>query len=211
MTRHDSKESPMRYRRPTLIGICLGIALTLAACSDRQGASTAQPSAASATTAPAVSPATAATPATSSGKGTAGAALRALRAAAEAVPQGRVYDLDRERRGGGPVWSVDVGVSRQRQLTLTFTGDGTRLLTRHQAPHPDLDALQEAYGARVTALRAATLAIRRHHGHLDELELDTTDAGTLVWQAELERPDSSPVVVTLDAHTGALVIAPPDS
>jgi Peptidase propeptide and YPEB domain len=201
----------MRYRRPTLIGTCLGIALTLAACSDGRGASTAQPSAASTTTTPASSRTTAATPASPSAKSTTGAALRALRAAARAVPQGRAYDLDRERRDGTPVWLVKVAGTRQRQFTLAFTADGTRLLTRRQAPHPNLDDLEEAYSAHVTAHRATTLAIRRHHGPLDELELDTTDAGTLVWQAEFERPDGSPVVVSLDARTGAVVTATPDS
>lgn len=200
----------MRNRRPTLIGVCLGIAVTLAACSDGQGASMAQPSAASTTTAPASSRTTATTPATSSAKSTTGAALRALRAAAKAVSQGRAYDLDRERRDGTPVWPVKVASTRQHQFTLAFTADGTRLLTRRQAPHPDLDDLQEAHSAHLTAHRATTLAIRRHPGHLDELELDTTDAGTLVWQAELKRPDGSPVVVTLDARTGAVVTAPPD-
>jgi len=57
---------------------------------------------------------------------------------------------------------------------------GTRLLTRHQAPHPDLD----------------------------ELDLDTSDTGTLSWQVELERVDSSPVVITRDARAGAVVTTP---
>jgi hypothetical protein len=63
-----------------------------------------------------------------------------------------------------------------------LSADGTRLLTRHQAPLPDLD----------------------------ELDLDTSDTGTLSWHVELERAGSSPVVITRDARAGAVVNTPDD-
>jgi uncharacterized membrane protein YkoI len=199
----------MRYRRPTLMGTCLGIALTLAACGNGPDASTAQPSTPATTAAPAQSPGPAATAAARNLENTTGA-LRALQAATKAVPQGRVSNLDRERRDGRLVWLVEVAGTRQRQFTLAVTADGTRLLTRRQSAHPDLDDLQEARAARITAARAANLASRRHPGDLDELDLDTTDTGTLVWRADLDGPDGAPVLVTLDARTGAVVTTPDD-
>jgi hypothetical protein len=133
--------------------------MSLAACGNGPDTSTAEPSATPVTAAPAPSPSAPATAAARGPEGSTGAALRALRAAARAVPQGRVYDLD---------------------------------------------------AATVTGLRAAGLAARRHPGRLDELELDSTDAGTLVWRADLTGSDKRPTLITLDARTGAIVTTPDD-
>jgi hypothetical protein len=211
MTRPGRKEPTMRFRRPILIGACLGVALSLAACGNGPDASTAQPSAPSTTAAPAPSPSPPATAAARGAEDSTGAALRAVQAAAEAVPQGRVYDLDRERHNGKPVWSVKVAATRRRQLTLTVISDGTRVLDRRRSARPDLDDLQDAHAATITASRAVRLAARRHPGRLDELELDSTDAGILVWRADLTGSDNRPTVIALDARTGAVVTTPDDA
>jgi hypothetical protein len=117
----------VRRHTAVLLGTTVGITLALAACSSEPpGDSTAQPVApsntsASATSGTAANRTTAATPGT--GNGTA-AALRALRTATKAVPQGRTFDLDREGRNGQPVWSVQVAADRQRQFVPTVTADG---------------------------------------------------------------------------------------
>ena len=198
----------MRRHTSLLLGTALGIALALAACSSEPPTgSTAQPpapsiTAASATSGTAATGAIAATPDT--GNGTA-VAVRALQTATKAVPQGRAFDLDRDGRNGQPVWSVQVAAAQQRQFVLTITADGTRVLSRRPSPRPDLDDLREARAARITAPRAIRVAAQHQPGQLDELDLDTTDRGTLVWQAELSHPDSPPTVVTLNALTGAVL------
>jgi uncharacterized membrane protein YkoI len=98
----------------------------------------------------------------------------------------------------------------RRPILLTITGDGARVLDRRPSTRPDLDDLRDAHAATVTGLRAAGLAARRHPGRLDELELDSTDAGTLVWRADLTGSDNRPTLITLDARTGAIVTTPDD-
>ena len=203
----------MRRHTSILLGTALGITLALAACSSEPpNGSTDQPptpstAAASASSGTAANRTTAATPDT--GNRTA-VALRALTTATKAVPQGRAFDLDREGRNGQPVWSVQVAADRQRQFVLTITADGTRVLSRRPSPRPDLDDLREARAARITAPRAIRLAAQHQPGQLDELDLDTTDRGTLIWQAELSHPDSPPTVVTLNALTGAVLTTADD-
>jgi hypothetical protein len=54
---------------------------------------------------------------------------------------GGVVRMDGRPVRRGNVHPGAVRPTRQRQFTLTFSVGGTRLLTRHQAPHPNLDEL----------------------------------------------------------------------
>jgi uncharacterized membrane protein YkoI len=131
------------------------------------------------------------------------AAVRALQSAARAVPQGKAFDLDQETRGGQPVWDVKVA-SGQRQFDLAVAADGSRVLTKREDPTPD-DDVEKLRSVRIDAPHAIRLAAQHQTGNLTELDLEATDAGTVYWEVDFQRPDGAKAVVDLHAGTGRVL------
>jgi uncharacterized membrane protein YkoI len=82
--------------------------------------------------------------------------------------------------------------------------DGSRVLSRRQEPTPD-DDVRKLRSVRVDPSRAVRLAAQHQHGQLTDLDLDTTDAGTVVWEVDFRRPDRSTTTVTIHARTGKVL------
>jgi hypothetical protein len=114
----------MRRPRSVLAATGLAVAVLLAGCGGSDTTSTGQQ--ATSTTSQSTtssSPATTSTAASESTDASVAAALRALRTAARAVPNGKAFDLDDDTRGGQPIWEVKVA-SGQRQFDLDISADG---------------------------------------------------------------------------------------
>jgi hypothetical protein len=71
---------------------------------------------------------------------------------------------------------------------------------------PDYLGLGDSTVPRHRHFHAATEA----SSAADLLELDGTDAGTLVWRADLTGSGNRPAVIALDARTGAVMTTPDD-
>jgi uncharacterized membrane protein YkoI len=194
----------MRRLHSALAVTGLGLAVFLAGCggSDIPSAGQQAPSTTISSSTPS-SPTTSTAAATGSATAEVAAAVRALQTAARAVPQGKAFGLDPETRGGQRVWDVKVA-SGQRQFDLDVTADGSRVLTRRQDPTPD-DDVRKLRSVRVDASRAVRLAARHQDGQLTDLDLDTTDAGTVVWEVDFHQPDGSTATVSIHARTGKIL------
>ena len=193
----------MRRLRSTLAAAGLALAVLLAGCGDPDNPSTGQ-QAPSTTSQPTTSSSTTSTTAaTGSASADVAAPVRALQTAARAVPQGKAFGLDPGTRGGQRVWDVNVA-SGQRQFDLDVTADGARVLRRREDPTPD-DDVRKLRSVRVDAARAVRLAGQHQGGQLTDLDLDTTDAGTVVWEVDFRQPDGSTVTVSIHARTGELL------
>jgi uncharacterized membrane protein YkoI len=204
----------MRRPRSVLAATGLAVAVLLAGCGGSDTTSTGQQatSTTSATTTSqsttsqsttSSSPATTSTAASGSTDASVAAALRALRTAARAVPQAKAFDLDDDTRGGQPIWEVKVA-SGQRQFDLDVTADGTRVLNRREDPTPD-DDVRKLRSVKVDATRALRLAAQRQDGQVTDLDLDTTDAGTVVWEVDFRQPNGTTTTVAIHARTGKVV------
>jgi uncharacterized membrane protein YkoI len=183
--------------RSAFAATCLAVAVLLAGCGgDDPGTS----SAAQATSTTSQSTTTSSTAATDT---RVAAAVRALQTAARAVPNGKAFDLDDDTRGGQPIWEVKVA-SGQRQFDLVVTADGARVQARRENPRPD-DDVRKLGSVKVDAPRALRLAAQHQDGRVTDLDLDTTDAGTVVWEVDFRRPDRSTTTVTIHARTGKVL------
>lgn len=190
--------------RSAFAATCLAVAVLLAGCGgDDPGTSSAAQATSTtsqSTTTTSSAPTTSSTAATDTGVA---AAVRALQTAARAVSQGRAFDLDDDTRGGQPIWEVKVA-SGQRQFDLVVTADGARVLTRRENPRPD-DDVRKLGSVKVEAPRALRLAAQHQDGRVTDLDLDTTDAGTVVWEVDFRQPDRSTTTVTIHARTGKVL------
>jgi uncharacterized membrane protein YkoI len=193
----------MRRPRSAFAATCLAVAVLLAGCgADDPGTSSAAQAASttSQSTTTSSAPTTSSTAATETGLA---AAVRALQTAARALPNGKAFDLDDDTRGGQPVWEVKVASGR-RQFDLDVTADGARTLSRRENPRPD-DDVRKLGSVTVDAPRALRLAAQHQDGRVTDLDLDTTDAGTVVWEVDFRRPDRSTTTVTIHARTGKVL------
>jgi uncharacterized membrane protein YkoI len=192
--------------RSAFAATCLALAVLLAGCGGSDNTSSGQQATAT-TSQPTTSSSAATTSSTTAATGSTddrvAAAVRALQTATRAVPNATAFDLDDDTRGGRPIWEVKVASGR-RQLDLAVTADGDRVLARRQDRAPD-DDVGRLRSAKVDARRALRLAAQRQDGQVTDLDLDTTDAGTLVWEVDFRQPDGSTEVVAIHARTGKVV------
>jgi uncharacterized membrane protein YkoI len=200
----------MHRPRFVFAAACLALAVLLAGCGGSDNTSSGQQATSttsSATTNQSATSSSAATTSSTVASGSAddsvAAALRALQTAARAVPNGKAFDLDDDTRGGQPSWEVKVA-SGQRQFDLDVTADGARVLNRREDRTPD-DDVRKLRSVKVDAQRALRLAAQRQAGKVTDLDLDTTDAGTVVWEVDFRQPDRSTTTVTIHARTGKVL------
>jgi uncharacterized membrane protein YkoI len=198
----------MRRFRSTFAVTCLALAVLLAGCGDEDPGASGADQAPSTTGQTTTSGATPGRPTTSSTAAAAEAAgveagVRALQTAARAVPQGKAFDLDDETRGGQRLWEVKVASGR-RQFDLTVAADGSKVLDRREDPTPD-DDVRKLGSVRVDAARALRLAARRQPGQVTDVDLDTTDAGTVVWEVDVRQADGARATVSIHARTGKVI------
>ncbi len=131
------------------------------------------------------------------------AAVRALDAAAAAVPDGRPYDLERDDDDDDAVWKITVASGGDRPHELDVSADGRRIVGREREDRDD-DAA-DALRAGVTLAQALRIADGRTPGHLDDAEIDRED-GRLVWTVQFDEPSRDrDHEVTVDATTGEVV------
>lgn len=130
-------------------------------------------------------------------------AVAALQTAAGAVPNGQPFDLERETKQGTQVWEVKVA-SNGAQFKVDVSADGSKVLAQQQDQTPD-DDIQKLQSARIDAVQALQLASGQQDGTLSEMEIDSTDDGTVIWQVDLRQSDGAAVEVNLDASSGDIV------
>ncbi|HWD46652.1 MAG TPA: PepSY domain-containing protein [Actinomycetota bacterium] len=199
----------MRRPRSVLAATGLAVAVLLAGCggsdtttSGQQATSTTSTTTSQSTTTSSAAT-TSSTAASASTDASVAAALRALQTATRAVPNGKAFDLDDDTRRGQRVWEVKVA-SGQRQFDLDVAADGTRVLNRREDPTPD-DDVRKLRSVKVDATRALRLAAQRQDGQVTDLDLDTTDAGTVVWEVDFRQPNGTTTTVAIHARTGKVV------
>jgi uncharacterized membrane protein YkoI len=78
------------------------------------------------------------------------------------------------------------------------------VLARQEDRTPD-DDLRKLPSVKSDAARALRLAAKRQDGKVTDLDLDTTDAGTVVWEVDSRQPNGSTKVVSIHARTGKVV------
>jgi uncharacterized membrane protein YkoI len=127
-----------------------------------------------------------------------GAAVKAVRTAAEA---GRPFDLERDRHRGRKVWEVDVATGPGRAAELLISADGRQIVRRGTA-RPSRDA-GHALAARVGLATALRTAGGRATGRLDDADIDRR-GGRLVWSATFEQRGAE-TEVDVDAASGTVV------
>ncbi|WP_147262994.1 PepSY domain-containing protein [Geodermatophilus sp. TF02-6] len=130
-------------------------------------------------------------------------AVAALQTAAAAVPNGQPFDLERDTYQGQRVWDIKVA-SNGNQFNLYVSEDGSTVVSQEQDATPD-DDVQKLQSAQISAVEAVERVAREHGGTLKEMEIDSTDDGTVVWQVEIAQSDGSEVEVDLNASTGEVV------
>jgi uncharacterized membrane protein YkoI len=132
------------------------------------------------------------------------AAQQALQTAAQAVPNGRVFDLEVETHHGRRVFDIKVG-SNGNEIKALVDQDGRQIISQNQASTPS-DDVAKIDAAQIDASRAVqTAAEREPNATISELEIDTNGNGALVWQVELVRPDGSEVEIDVDAQNGSII------
>lgn len=130
------------------------------------------------------------------------AAQQALQTAAQAVPNGRPFDLEVETRNGERVFDVEVA-SDGNEFELVIDATGTQVISQSQESTPD-DDVWKVESARIDVAQALQTAADREPGAaMDELEIDTED-GVLVWEIELVRPDGTEIEIEVDARDGTI-------
>lgn len=145
----------------------------------------------------------AAVPATGAGVSVA-QVQQALQSAAQAVPNGRVFDAELETRDGYRVFDVKVA-SDGNEIKVVVGSDGRQVISQNQAGKPS-DDVAKVHGARIDASRALqTAAEREPDTTFSEMEIDTNRDGAVVWQIELRRGDGSEVEVDVDAQNGSVL------
>ncbi|MCP2277741.1 Uncharacterized membrane protein YkoI [Nocardia amikacinitolerans] len=192
-----------RWRQIAGAGVAV-CALGLTGCGDDDADTgpTASP------TTPIATPATTTTPDSASQQSvetaSISAAQRALRTAADAVPNGRAFDVEIETSNGKQVFDVKVA-SDGNEVKVLVDQLGEQVVAQSRSDEPS-DDVAKVESATFDAGRALEAAAEREPGaKLVEMELDTNRDGLLIWQVELVRANGSEVEVDVDARTGAVV------
>ncbi|MFJ8915117.1 PepSY domain-containing protein [Amycolatopsis sp. NPDC102389] len=153
--------------------LVIAVALTLAACSTEQPPGPATPG-------PDAQP------------------VKAIKAAAVAVPDGRVFDVEPANDG----WEIKVA-SHGQEHKIRVSRDGGQILGDQTAAKPS-DDLAKIEQAGVDAVAALRTAQQRQPGDLDEMEIDRATDGALVWQVGLRDGKGIEHDLDVDAKTGAV-------
>ena len=128
-------------------------------------------------------------------------ALAALDTATSVAPDGKPFDLETDMRGNDAVFEAKVA-SGGNEIEAVIDAAGHQVLSQQQSQEPS-DDLAKLDGTSVSAADALrTASAREPDENLDQLEIDTDSAGTVVWQVELVRGDHSEITYTVDAHSG---------
>ena len=126
-----------------------------------------------------------------------------MKTAAQAVPNGRPYDLEADSGNGRRVLEVKVA-SGGNEFKVVIDESGTNVVSQTQQSKPG-DDVAKVEGAKIDAGRALqTAADREKNATLDEMEIDTYN-GAVVWKVELVRPDGSDVEIAVDAQNGNII------
>ena len=178
-------------------------ALGLIACGDQADTPndrTAGNDAASQSTGAAVSP-----PANAPGaRGVAvGTATAALHTAARALPEGEPFDLETENTGAEMVFDTKVA-SHGNEFKVLVDATGTQVRSQQQEPKPSDDMAKLNTGTVTAAQALQTASSRVPDARFDEMEIDTSATGTVIWQIQLVRNDNSTATYTVDAQSGQL-------
>ncbi|OLZ55779.1 hypothetical protein BS329_06270 [Amycolatopsis coloradensis] len=123
--------------------------------------------------------------------------MKAIEAAARAVPDGRVFDVEPSNDG----WEIKVA-SRGQEHKVRVSRDGGQILGDQPAAKPS-DDLAKVEQAGVNAVKALQTAQQRQPGELDEMEIDRATDGALVWEVALRDGKGIEHEVNVDAKTGA--------
>ncbi len=124
--------------------------------------------------------------------------VKAIQAAAGALPDGRVFDVEPAADG----WEIKVA-SHGQEHKVRVSPDGGQVLGKQQTAKPS-DDLAKVEQAGVDAVKALQAAQQRQPGELDEMEVDYAADGTLVWEVELRDGKGIEHDVDVDARTGAV-------
>ncbi|WP_280331309.1 PepSY domain-containing protein [Nocardia wallacei] len=131
-------------------------------------------------------------------------ALAASDTAANAVPDGKPFDLETELQGTEGVFDTKVAAGGN-QIDVTVDATGQHIRSQQQSPNPS-DDIAELDGVTVTAADALRAASSREPtAEFDELEIDTDDTGAVVWKVDLVRGDHSDITYTVDPHDGHII------
>ncbi len=122
--------------------------------------------------------------------------MKAIEAAAGAVPDGRVFDVELAKDG----WEIKVA-SNGQEHKVRVSRDGGQVLGKQQTAKPS-DDLAKVEQSGVDAVKALRTAQQRQPGELDELEIDRAADGTLVWEVALRDGTGTEHEVIVDAKTG---------
>ncbi|WP_409493379.1 PepSY domain-containing protein [Amycolatopsis sp. cmx-11-12] len=122
--------------------------------------------------------------------------VKAIEAAAGAVPDGRVFDVEPANDG----WEIKVA-SHGQEHKVRVSRDGGQILGKQQTAKPS-DDLAKVEQASVDAVKALRTAQQRQPGELDEMEIDRATDGALVWEVALRDGKGVEHEVTVDAKTG---------
>ncbi|SFH94848.1 PepSY domain-containing protein [Amycolatopsis regifaucium] len=131
--------------------------------------------------------------ATEQGKGK---PVNAIRTAAGAVPDGRVFDVEPSNEG----WEIKVA-SHGQEHKVRVSRDGGQVLGKQQTAKPS-DDLPKIEQAGVDAVKALQAAQQRQPGELDEMEIDYAADGALIWEIGLRDGKGVEHEVNVDAKTG---------
>ncbi|WP_038521600.1 PepSY domain-containing protein [Amycolatopsis japonica] len=124
--------------------------------------------------------------------------VKAIQAAAAAVPGGRVFDVEPANDG----WEIKVASGGQEHK-IRVSRDGGQVLGDQQTAKPS-DDLAKIAQADVDAVKALQAAQQRQPGELDEMEIDRATDGALVWQVGLRDGKGIEHDLDVDAKTGAV-------
>jgi len=124
--------------------------------------------------------------------------VKAIRAAAGAVPDGQVFDVE----PGPDGWEIKVA-SHGQEHKVRVSRDGAQVLGEQQTAKPS-DDMAKLEQAGVDAVKALQTAQQRQPGELDEMEIDRATDGTVVWEVGLRDGKGIEHEVAVDAKTGAV-------
>lgn len=131
------------------------------------------------------------------------AAKNALRTAASAIPDGRVFDLETDDRSGEFEAKV---ASAGNEFKVRVGPAGTGVLSQRQADKAsdDIAKLDQAQIPAGEAIDRAVRDLAAHDVFFDEMEIDRNSDGALVWQVTLVTSDATDHEFDVDATTGTV-------
>ncbi|MFD5091429.1 PepSY domain-containing protein [Amycolatopsis thailandensis] len=124
--------------------------------------------------------------------------VKAIQAAAGAVPGGRVFDVE----PGPDGWEIKVA-SHGQEHKVRVSRDGGQVLGDQQTAKPS-DDMAKVEQASVDAVKALQAAQQSQPGELDEMEIDRATDGALVWEVGLRDGKGIEHDVDVDAKTGTV-------